>query len=64
MEALSMGGEELLDVDLDRCIGCGVCATGCPSEAIQLEERAGIPVPPVDQKALKAAIKESQAQRA
>ena len=64
MEALTMGEDEVPDVDLDRCIGCGVCATGCPSEAIQLEERSGIPTPPVDHKALKAAIKESQAQRA
>ena len=64
MEALTMGEDEVPDVDLDRCIGCGVCATGCPSEAIELEERAGIPVPPVDYKALKAAIKESQAKQA
>jgi 2-oxoacid:acceptor oxidoreductase delta subunit (pyruvate/2-ketoisovalerate family) len=64
MEALTMGEEEVPEVDLDRCIGCGVCATGCPSEAIQLEERAGISVPPVDYKALKAAIKEGQAQQA
>jgi electron transport complex protein RnfB len=61
MEAIAMGEDEVPDVDPDRCIGCGVCATGCPSEAIQLEERPGIPVPPIDHKALKAAIKESQA---
>jgi len=35
-----------------------------PSEAIELEERPGIAVPPVDHKALKAAIKESQAKQA
>jgi electron transport complex protein RnfB len=64
MEALTMGEDEVPEVELDRCIGCGVCATGCPSEAIELEERPGIPVPPVDHKALKAAIKESQAQQA
>jgi electron transport complex protein RnfB len=59
MEALTMGEDELPAVNLDRCIGCGVCATGCPSEAIQLEERPGIPIPPVDQTALKEAIKSS-----
>jgi len=44
---------------LDLCIGCGVCATGCPEEAIALVERAEILIPPVDQKALAAAVKEA-----
>lgn len=61
MEALTLSEEGVPEVDLDRCIGCGVCATGCPAEAIELEERQGISVPPVDQKALKEAIKASQA---
>lgn len=61
MEALKMGEEDVPELDLDRCIGCGVCATGCASEAIGMEERPGIPVPPVDNKALKEAIKASQA---
>jgi Fe-S-cluster-containing hydrogenase component 2 len=57
MDALSMGEEDVPVVNLDRCIGCGVCATGCPEEAIAMEERSGVPVPPVDRKALKEAIK-------
>ena len=61
MEALPLSEEDVPEVDLDRCIGCGVCATGCPSEAIELEEKQGISVPPVDQKALKEAIRASQA---
>jgi ferredoxin len=61
MEALTLSEEDVPEVDLDSCIGCGVCATGCPSEAIELEERQGISVPTVDQKALKEAIKASQA---
>lgn len=61
MEALTMGEDDLPEKDPDRCIGCGVCATGCPSAAIGLEERPGILVPPVDQKALSAAIKAAQA---
>jgi ferredoxin len=58
--AVTMGAEDLPEVNLDRCIGCGACATGCPEGAIRLEERPGIPVPPVDQKALKEAIKASR----
>jgi len=59
METLTLGDDNLPKVDLDRCIGCGVCATGCPMEAIELEERPGIPIPPVDQKALNTAMKTS-----
>ncbi len=58
--AVTMGAQDVPEVNLDRCIGCGACATGCPEEAISLEERPGIPVPPVDQKALKEAIKASR----
>jgi Fe-S-cluster-containing hydrogenase component 2 len=47
-------------LDLDRCIGCGVCATGCAFEAIALVERAGVLPPPLDQKALLEAVKASQ----
>jgi len=61
MTALTLGEDDVPEVDLDRCIGCGVCATGCAAEAISLEDRPGIPVPPVDQKALKEATKVSQA---
>jgi len=60
MEAITMG-VDAPEVSLDRCIGCGVCATGCPEEAISMEERPGIPAPPIDNKALRAAIKESMA---
>jgi ferredoxin len=61
-DALIVGVEDVREVNLDRCIGCGVCATGCPSEAIWLAERPGIPMPPLDQNALREAIKAGQAQ--
>jgi Pyruvate/2-oxoacid:ferredoxin oxidoreductase delta subunit len=60
MSALKMGSKDVPEVNLDRCIGCGVCATGCPEEAISLVQRTEIPVPPVDRKALKEAIKSSR----
>jgi NAD-dependent dihydropyrimidine dehydrogenase PreA subunit len=49
--ALAMGDENIPIVNLDLCIGCGVCATGCPEEAIDLVERQEIQIPPVDQEA-------------
>jgi Pyruvate/2-oxoacid:ferredoxin oxidoreductase delta subunit len=59
MDAVALGADDVPEVDLDRCIGCGVCATGCPEQAIELVEREGIPAPPVDHKALVAAIKQA-----
>ena len=57
MDALQMGAEDIPVVALERCIGCGVCATGCPEQAIELLARADIPVPPLDRNALKESMK-------
>jgi heterodisulfide reductase subunit A-like polyferredoxin len=42
--ALSLN--EVLTVNLEKCMGCGVCAGQCPGEAISLErdERKGVPL--------------------
>ena len=58
--ALVMGNADIPEVNSDRCIGCGACATGCQNEAIFLVERTDIMPPPVNQKALKEAVKASQ----
>ncbi|MBA4393375.1 MAG: hypothetical protein C0407_07465 [Desulfobacca sp.] len=60
-KALVFSDGEVWKLNLDRCIGCGVCATGCAFEALALVERAGVLPPPVDQQALLAAVKASQA---
>ena len=59
-EALTMGKEDVPEVNLDRCFGCAVCATGCPSEAITMVAKEGFPEPPKDMKALGEAISASR----
>ena len=58
--ALALGDHRTWTLDPDRCIGCGVCATGCGFEALSLVERAGVPPPPPDQRALLEAVKAGQ----
>jgi Pyruvate/2-oxoacid:ferredoxin oxidoreductase delta subunit len=60
-KALSMGEEDVPVLNADLCIGCGVCATGCDFEAIRLVAREDILPPPLDQMALREAIKASRA---
>jgi len=55
-----MGDDDVPEVDLDKCFGCAVCATGCPSEAIVMIKKPDFPEPPKDGKALADAIKASQ----
>ena len=35
-------------VTFDKCIGCGVCASGCPNDAILMERCADVPEPPAN----------------
>ena len=39
MEAIEVV-DEIAAINLDHCIGCGLCVTGCPTEAMQLVKKA------------------------
>jgi len=36
------------EIDLDRCIGCGLCVTTCPTEAMQLQPKEKHYIPPLN----------------
>jgi Fe-S-cluster-containing hydrogenase component 2 len=36
MTAIRMNGDGLAEVNPDRCIGCGLCVTTCPENAMKL----------------------------
>jgi ferredoxin len=58
MDAIQMDESNYPTMALDHCIGCGLCATGCPTGAILMDERLEIAEPPLNNKALKKAIRE------
>jgi Fe-S-cluster-containing hydrogenase component 2 len=41
MGAIALNEDEVAEVNLDRCIGCGLCVTTCSGEALHLEIKPG-----------------------
>jgi len=37
MAAITINDDDVAEINLDRCIGCGLCVTTCPEEALCLE---------------------------
>jgi Fe-S-cluster-containing hydrogenase component 2 len=38
MEAIRLGDGKMV-LDLDRCIGCGLCITTCPTDSLSLKRK-------------------------
>jgi Na+-translocating ferredoxin:NAD+ oxidoreductase subunit B len=56
-KARTIGQNGIAQTDSDRCFGCGLCVTGCPSQASLLVAKEEAAVPPIDENALREAVK-------
>jgi Fe-S-cluster-containing hydrogenase component 2 len=45
MDAITLDGD-VAELNLERCVGCGVCVHHCPAEAITLAKRSDFMEPP------------------
>ena len=57
-EAITVGEQNIPVVNLDRCFGCALCASGCPENAIGMEAKTAFPAPPKTVRDLVSALKE------
>ena len=48
--------DEKASVDIDRCIGCGLCVSTCPTDSMTLVRKAESDQPDVPQDIIKASI--------
>ncbi len=49
-------------VDPDRCIGCGLCVTGCPEQAISMQPKEVLPDVPINALAMNIAMAKERGQ--
>lgn len=40
--------DDIAEIVDGRCIGCGLCVSHCPEDALSLEEKPGMEPPPKD----------------
>ena len=55
--------DEGVRVDLDRCIGCGVCNLVCPTDALKMKKRPNPPVVPKNWRELQMTMLTEKAAR-
>ncbi len=55
MEALHLEGDQAL-LDRDRCIGCGLCVSTCPTESLRLVRKPDTERPKVPRNVVDASI--------
>ncbi len=57
--ALSLNQDDLIDLEVDKCFGCGLCASNCDEVAILMRKKEGAVSPPANSKELGKKIKEA-----
>jgi Fe-S-cluster-containing hydrogenase component 2 len=60
MEALRLDGGRVI-VDMNRCIGCGLCVSTCPTKSLVLVRKPAAEQPDVPQTMTKTYIKLARA---
>ena len=48
--------DEKASIDMDRCIGCGLCVSTCPTDAMSLARKPGYDQPDVPKDLIEASI--------
>jgi Fe-S-cluster-containing hydrogenase component 2 len=56
MEALELD-DNTVALDVDRCIGCGLCITACPTESLAMVRKPESEQPEVPRNMIEAAMK-------
>ena len=56
MEALELDGDTIA-LDVDRCIGCGLCVPSCPTESLALVRKPESEQPEVPKNMIEAFMK-------
>lgn len=62
-DALSLSADNSMRLDMDRCLGCGLCAIDCMDNAVVMRARPDAPTPPLDFAAFEVEMREAWMKR-